>query len=129
VLLQNSKWPHDGDHAKSIPREVSVLGSQTGYSSTSAQHCGKFNGAAPKQKTFVEALDRMCNVKTLFVRLVLLLTIVVIANSAPAMPVYDSGMVVFVPGGIQFGRISRNGIPSDWSVPKPLPGVTGAPTT
>ena len=40
---------------------------------------------------------------------------------------YDSGSVFFAPGGNQFGRISRNGVASDWSGQKPFPGVTGAP--
>ena len=45
-----------------------------------------------------------------------------------AAVVYDSGYIFFAATGTQFGRISRNGVPSDWSGPKTFPGVTGAPT-
>jgi hypothetical protein len=42
--------------------------------------------------------------------------------------IYDSGNIAFSPTGTQFGRISRDGVASDWSGPKTFPGVTGAPT-
>jgi hypothetical protein len=42
--------------------------------------------------------------------------------------ILDTGTVTFAPTGTQFGRISRDGIPSDWTGPKTFPGVIGAPT-
>ena len=51
-----------------------------------------------------------------------------IGNLAQAAVIFDSGYVTFTPTGTQFGRISRDGIPSDWSGPKDFPGVFGAPT-
>jgi len=43
-------------------------------------------------------------------------------NLVQAAVIYDSGIVTFAPTGAQFGRISRDGIASDWSGPKPFPG-------
>ena len=48
-------------------------------------------------------------------------------NLVQAAVIYDSGIVTFAPTGTQFGRISRDGVASDWAGPKPFPGVTGAP--
>jgi hypothetical protein len=47
---------------------------------------------------------------------------------AQADLVFESGSVVFAQSGTQFGRLLRNGTPSDWSAPEPFPGVLGAPT-
>ena len=39
----------------------------------------------------------------------------------------DTGLVTFSPTGTEFGRLSRNGVSSDWATTKPFPGVIGAP--
>ena len=57
-----------------------------------------------------------------------LVVLALAATSVQAAVLYDSGYVTFAPTGTQFGRIFRDGVPSDWSGPKPFPGVTGAPT-
>jgi hypothetical protein len=49
------------------------------------------------------------------------------ATFAHAAIIFDSGLVTFAATGTQFGRIARDGTASDWSGPKPFPGVTGAP--
>jgi len=41
--------------------------------------------------------------------------------------ILDTGTATFAPTGTQFGRISRDGVPADWSGPKDFPGVIGAP--
>ena len=58
----------------------------------------------------------------------IMLSVFLAATLAQAAIIFDSGMVTFAQTGTQFGRISRDGIASDWSGPKPFPGVTGAPT-
>jgi hypothetical protein len=56
-------------------------------------------------------------------------TVLVLATTlGKASILFDSGNVLFAPTGAQFGRISRNGIASDWATLKAFPGVTGAPT-
>jgi hypothetical protein len=62
-------------------------------------------------------------------RATVLLCLLLAATFARAAVIFDSGLVTFAPTGTQFGRISRDGVASDWSGPKPFPGVTGAPTT
>jgi hypothetical protein len=57
----------------------------------------------------------------------MILSLFLAATFARAAIIYDSGLTTFSPTGTQFGRISRNGVPSDWSGPKAFPGVTGAP--
>ncbi len=71
----------------------------------------------------------MKRVRTFFIRFVALLLFALVSRSAWADTIFDSGLITFAASGTQFGRIARNGIPSDWSGPKPFPGVTGAPTS
>jgi len=54
--------------------------------------------------------------------------ILLVANAGRAEIIFDTGLLNFAATGTQFGRISRNGVASDWASPKPFPGVTGAPT-
>jgi hypothetical protein len=58
---------------------------------------------------------------------VLVLVLGLVPELALGATIYDSGPMTFTPAGTQFGRISRTGRPSDWSGPKPFPGVSGAP--
>ncbi len=58
---------------------------------------------------------------------VIALSLLLASTLAQAAVIFDSGIVTFSPTGTQFGRISRDGTASDWSGPKPFPGVTGAP--
>jgi len=51
-----------------------------------------------------------------------------LAGAARGALIFDSGVVGFTASGSQFGRVTRDGLPSDWSGPKAFPGVTGAPT-
>jgi PEP-CTERM motif len=53
--------------------------------------------------------------------------ILLFANTGRAEIIFDTGLLNFAATGTQFGRISRNGVASDWASPKPFPGVTGAP--
>ena len=57
----------------------------------------------------------------------ILLSVFLAATLAQSAVLFDSGTVAFSQTGTQFGRISRNGIASDWSGLKPFPGVTGGP--
>jgi hypothetical protein len=66
--------------------------------------------------------------KTFLVRSVLFLVLALAPELALASTIFDSGPLIFAPVGTQFGRISRDGVPSDWSRPKSFPGVIGAPT-
>ena len=50
-----------------------------------------------------------------------------VANTGRAEIIFDAGLLNFAATGTQFGRISRDGVASDWASPKPFPGVTGAP--
>jgi hypothetical protein len=51
------------------------------------------------------------------------------AVSLPAAVIFDSGLVALTgTDPTQLGRISRNGVISDWSTPKPFPGIIN-PTT
>lgn len=63
------------------------------------------------------------------IRSVIVLTLCLAARPAAATTILDTGNVVFSPDGTQFGRISRDGVSSDWGAPKAFPGVTGAPAT
>ena len=58
----------------------------------------------------------------------LLLMALLGTRQAAAEPIFDSGLATFVGTGTQFGRISRDGIASDWATVKLFPGVVGAPT-
>jgi len=49
------------------------------------------------------------------------------ARTADAAIIFDSGDAVFSATGTQFGRLFRDGTSSDWSGPKPFPGVSSAP--
>ena len=57
----------------------------------------------------------------------LLLMALFATRQAAAEPIFDSGLAAFAGAGTQFGRISRDGISSDWATVKPFPGVVGAP--
>lgn len=48
-------------------------------------------------------------------------------SAARADIILDTGFQTFAPTGTQFGRLNRNGVPSDWSGPKAFPGAFGAP--
>jgi hypothetical protein len=61
--------------------------------------------------------------RTLFIVLMMSL----MAACANADIIVDTGVTSFTATSTQFGRISRNGVASDWGSPKPFPGVTGAP--
>lgn len=60
--------------------------------------------------------------------LVAVLFVFVLTLDLKASVILDTGVVDFSATGTQFGRISRDGFPSDWSASKAFPGVTGAPT-
>jgi hypothetical protein len=68
------------------------------------------------------------NLKTFLTRPVLLVALFLVPKLLLASTILDTGLLTFTPTGTQFGRISRDGVPSDWSGPKTFPGVTGAPT-
>ena len=55
-------------------------------------------------------------------------SLALMAGAAQGALIFDSGVVGFTASGTQFGRLSRNGVASDWSGPKAFPGVIGAPT-
>ena len=65
--------------------------------------------------------------RRLMIRLALGAALAVAAVPAQASIILDTGDITFSADGTQFGRISRNGVPSDWATPKDFPGVTGAP--
>jgi PEP-CTERM motif-containing protein len=50
------------------------------------------------------------------------------ARGVAAAPILDTGFLTFTPSGSQFGRLLRDGVPTDWANPPLFPGVTGAPT-
>jgi hypothetical protein len=57
----------------------------------------------------------------------LLAALLIAARDVQAAPILETGLTTFVATGTEFGRLTRNGVPSDWSTSKPFPGVTGAP--
>ena len=61
------------------------------------------------------------------IRLALALALGITAVSAQASVILDTGYITFTPDGTQFGRLFRDGTPTDWAAPDPFPGVTGAP--
>ena len=71
----------------------------------------------------------MKNLKTFLRRPVLLVALLLVPKLLLASTILDTGLLTFTPTGTQFGRISRDGVASDWSGQKTFPGVTGAPTT
>lgn len=56
------------------------------------------------------------------------LGLALITPGAPAAVIFDSGLIPFTATGNQFGRVTRDGIASDWSGTKFFPGVIDAPT-
>jgi len=48
-----------------------------------------------------------------------------IATSASAEVIFDSGVLAFAASSTQAGRLSRNGISSDWANAKAFPGTVG----
>ncbi len=60
--------------------------------------------------------------------LVLLSVLAMTQGAGQAAVIFDSGNVTFAPTGTQSGRISRDGVPSDWSGPKVFPGVLNPAT-
>jgi hypothetical protein len=61
------------------------------------------------------------------IRLVLGVALGVAAVPAQASVILDTGPITFSADGTQFGRLTRDGVPSDWAQQKAFPGVTGAP--
>lgn len=61
------------------------------------------------------------------VRLALGVGLSVAAMPAQASVILDTGVVTFSADGTQFGRISRDGVASNWAEQKAFPGVFGAP--
>jgi hypothetical protein len=59
---------------------------------------------------------------------VMAIGLLVVARQASAAPILDTGTIVLSSSGTQFGRLTRDGVPSDWASAKVFPGVTGAPT-
>jgi len=57
-----------------------------------------------------------------------LLLALALTTTGKASLIFDSGAVPFVASGTQFGRISRDGVASEWGSTKAFPGVIGAPT-
>jgi PEP-CTERM motif-containing protein len=53
--------------------------------------------------------------------------LMLVAPSVAAAPILDTGILAFTPSGSQFGRLLRDGVPTDWANPPLFPGVTGAP--
>ncbi len=62
------------------------------------------------------------------IRLALALALCITAVSAQASVILDTGYITFTPDGTQFGRLFRDGEPSNWAEPALFPGVAGAPT-
>jgi len=58
-----------------------------------------------------------------------LLVLSLIPHEMGATTILDTGSITFTASGLQFGRLTRDGIPSDWASPKSFPGVIGAPAT
>ena len=61
--------------------------------------------------------------------LLAVLAVAALTLNANAATILDTGLIAFSPPQLQFGRLNRNGISSDWSGPKAFPGVFGAPAT
>jgi hypothetical protein len=59
--------------------------------------------------------------------LVLAICLFFVATAGEAAIILDTGMVDFLGTDTQFGRLSRDGVPSDWATPKDFPGAIGAP--
>jgi hypothetical protein len=57
-----------------------------------------------------------------------LVVLLLSVREAAAIPILDTGTLIFATTGTQFGRLTRNGVPSDWASPKSFPVVFGAPT-
>jgi hypothetical protein len=57
-----------------------------------------------------------------------LVVLLLAAREVAATPILDTGTILFATTGTEFGRLSRDGVPSDWASTKRFPGVTGAPT-
>jgi hypothetical protein len=51
------------------------------------------------------------------------------AGLAQATPIYSDTLVLGAGDPTQLGRLTRDGVPSDWSAPKPFPGVFNPTTT
>jgi hypothetical protein len=60
--------------------------------------------------------------------LVLLALLPLAARDAVAAPILDTGSIVFASTGTQFGRLTRDGVATDWASPPAFPGVIDAPT-
>jgi hypothetical protein len=58
---------------------------------------------------------------------VMAIALLLVARQLPAAPILDTGAILFASSGTQFGRLTRDGVPSDWASPKAFPGVFGAP--
>jgi hypothetical protein len=78
---------------------------------------------------FLLSIEESPAMITLSIRLccTVLLLSVLAARSAGAEVIFDSGVVGFSASGTQFGRLFRDGTPSDWASAKAFPGVAGAP--
>ena len=61
------------------------------------------------------------------IRLALAIGLGLAAMPAQASIILDTGPTTFSADGTQFGRLLRDGDPSNWAEQKVFPGVTGAP--
>lgn len=64
--------------------------------------------------------------RTWFVIGLVLVMTCITAAGAGAVTLLDTGFVEFEATGEQFGQLFWNTVPSDWSAPKPFPGVSSA---
>jgi hypothetical protein len=59
----------------------------------------------------------------------LLVGLMLATGTAHAVPLLDVNSAISLSDPTQLGRLSRDGVPSDWSVSKPFPGVINTTTT
>jgi hypothetical protein len=59
----------------------------------------------------------------------LIVTVLLLAGTAQALPLLDITDALTLSDPTQLGRLSRNGVPQDWSGTEPFPGVINTATT
>src|SRR5262249_31359222 len=59
----------------------------------------------------------------------LLVGLLLAANTAQAIPLLDITDALSLADPTQLGRLSRTGVPSDWSASKAFPGIINSSTT